>query len=277
MNPDDYCKQQAAPPGSTVYYAVREASAARRPGLIALYALRHELETSVRETSDVAVGRIKLAWWRNEIDAACAGTATHPITQALALHCPTLPALRELLLALTDGYELDMAAARHLDFHSLTRYARATGGVFAELIAAYEAAPAIAPPPWAAGLGIALTLADTVRDVGADARHGRIDIPIDEMQRFGVTAAAILNRRHDDAFIALMTFETARARTALQAARAAMPHGARRVHAVLRAQAAMALDLLDVIEADGFHVLDQRIALTPLRKLWAAWRGAHRR
>jgi len=130
---------------------------------------------------------------------------------------------------------------------------------------------------WSSALGVALGLTRIVADVGENARQGRIYLPISEMQRFGVTAADILNRRYSDAFSELMRFQTDRARSQLQAALAAMPRSERAVRKALklpRAQAAIALRLLDEIAHSQFQVLHQRIALTPLRNAWSAWRGA---
>jgi phytoene synthase len=122
-----------------------------------------------------------------------------------------------------------------------------------------------------------MLLAQLIAELGNDARHGRIYIPVDEMQRFNVTAADVINRKYSDAFTELMRFQTKRAREALNTALAAIPAGERRPQRTLRAQAALALALLDEIERDGYHVLHQSIALTPIRKLWVAWRGARQR
>jgi phytoene synthase len=74
-----------------------------------------------------------------------------------------------------------------------------------------------------------------------------------------------------------MRFQTSRARDALTAALAGIPASERATQRTLRAQSAMALALLDEIERDGYQVLHQRIALTPIRKLWIAWRAARAR
>ncbi len=127
---------------------------------------------------------------------------------------------------------------------------------------------------WAAPLGDALLLAQCVAETGNDARHGRIYIPIDEMQRFNVTAADLINRKYTDAFTELMRFETsARAHCVAERRLTPMPAGERRSQRTLIALAALALALLDEIERDGYQVLHQRIALTPIRKLWIAWRA----
>ncbi|SMF98417.1 squalene/phytoene synthase family protein [Burkholderia singularis] len=276
MNFDEYCEEKAAPPGSSLYYALRQAPLARQPLVAALFALRRELEQTVKEISDPAIGRAKLAWWQKEIAALIAGQPSHPVSQALAAHHPDLPSSAAALQTLVAGYGMDLDQARYLDFANLSRYADQTGGAFAQLVAH---ASACRPDDfgWAPPLGHALTLAQLVQDLGDDARHGRIYVPIDELQRYGVTAADLLNRRYSPAFTELMRFQTARARDALHASLAAIPADERRAQRTLRALGALALAVLDEIERDGFQVLHQRIALTPIRKLWIAWRAARRR
>ncbi|WP_094782145.1 squalene/phytoene synthase family protein [Paraburkholderia ribeironis] len=273
MNFDDYCQQKAAPPGSSTYYALRQAPAATQPLLMALFALRREFEETVKEISDPAIGRSKLAWWQNEIAALASGSPTHPVSNALAAYLPDAKAEYPALQALLAGFEIDLDQARYLDYPNLRRYLQGVGGTFAALVARASANDAVQALGWAAPLGEALLLAQFVVETGNDARHGRIYIPIDEMQRFNVTAADLINRKYTDAFTELMRFETNRARTALQTALAAMPASERRPQRTLLAQAALALALLDEIERDGYHVLHQRIALTPIRKLWIAWRA----
>uniref|UniRef100_E1T7D4 Squalene/phytoene synthase n=1 Tax=Burkholderia sp. (strain CCGE1003) TaxID=640512 RepID=E1T7D4_BURSG len=276
MNFDEYCQQKAAPPGSSTYYALRQAPAASQPRLTALFALRREFEETVKEVSDPAIGRTKLAWWQNELGALASGSPTHPVSKALAASLPDAKSEYPALQTLLRGFEMDLDQARYLDYPNLRRYVQAVGGTFAALVAraaSKEAATATEAAAWSAPLGEALLLAQLVVETGNDARHGRIYIPIDEMQRFNVTAADLINRKYTDAFTELMRFETKRARDALHAALAAVPGRERRAQRTLLAQGALAAALLDEIERDGYHVLHQRIALTPIRKLWIAWRA----
>ncbi|MEC5406762.1 squalene/phytoene synthase family protein [Paraburkholderia sp. MPAMCS5] len=289
MNFNDYCQQKAAPPGSSTYYALRQAPAASQPRLTALFALRRELEETVKEVSDPAIGRTKLAWWQNELGALASGSPTHPVSKALAASLPDVKAEYAALQALLTGFEMDLDQARYLDYPNLRRYVHGVGGTFASLVAraasvstsanqaagkaTSSATDGIQAPAWSSPLGEALLLAQLVAETGNDARHGRIYIPIDEMQRFNVTAADLINRKYTDAFTELMRFQTKRARDALQTALAAVPGNERRVQRTLVADAALASALLDEIERDGYHVLHQRIALTPIRKLWIAWRA----
>jgi 15-cis-phytoene synthase len=273
VNFDDYCQQKAAPPGSSIYYALHQARVAHQPVLTALFALRRELEQTVKETSDPTIGRTKLAWWQKELAALAAGQPSHPVAKALQAHLRSVEASSPALQTLVAGYEIDLDQARYLDYPNLRRYVERVGGTFATLVA-----DAVAgrddTAAWAAPVGEALMLAQFVADLGDDARHGRIYVPIDEMQRYSVTAADIINRRYGETYTGLMRFQTGRARDALKAAVGALPAGERRRQRTLRALAALALALLDEIERDGYQVLHQRIALTPIRKLWIAWRAA---
>lgn len=274
---DEYCAQKAAPAGSSAYYALRQAPLARQPLLTALFALRRELEETVKDTTDPTVGRTKLAWWQKETAALAAGQPSHPVSRALAAHWDDIEAQAPMLRTLVAGFEMDLDQARYLDFANLRRYIERVGGTFASAVASVTARERERTQEWAPALGNALMLAQFVQELGNDARHGRIYLPIDELQRYGVTAAELINRKYTPAFTELMRFQTDRARESLHAALAGVPASERATQRTLKAQAAMALALLEEIERDQFRVLHQRIALTPIRKLWIAWRAARKR
>ncbi|TDV36421.1 phytoene synthase [Paraburkholderia caballeronis] len=276
VNFDDYCLQKAAPPGSSTYYALRQASADRQPLIAALFALRREFEETAKETHDPTVGRTKLAWWQKELAAFAEGSPSHPVTRALAQRLTDPRAEYPALQTLLAGFEMDLDQARYLDFANLQRYIGGVGGAFAALLARVSTREPDDTARWSVPLGNALMLAQLVQEIGNDARHGRIYVPIDELQRYDVTAADLINRRYSDAFTELMQFQTNRAREALNAALAAIPAPERRAQRTLRAQAALSLALLDEVERERFQVLHQQIALTPIRKLWIAWRAARR-
>jgi phytoene synthase len=125
---------------------------------------------------------------------------------------------------------------------------------------------------YARELGIAFQLTNIIRDVGEDARKNRIYLPMEDMKRFNVTAADILNAREIPQFRELMKFETQRAKDYYAKAFAALPAEDRKTQRAGLIMAAIYRALLDEIEADGFHVLTTRTSLTPLRKFWIAWK-----
>ncbi|KAF1018240.1 MAG: squalene/phytoene synthase family protein [Burkholderia sp.] len=280
MNFDDYCQKKAAPPGSSIYYALRQAPLTSQGALIALFALRRELEEATRETSEPAIGQTKLAWWRKELAALAEGQPSHPVSQALALHASAIASDHAVLQALADGFAMDLEQTRYLDWPNLRRYVERVGGGFAGLVARATTGPAIPAdiaPAWAASLGEGLQLAQIVEDVGDDLRHGRVYLPFDELQRYEVTSVDLMHRRYSPAFRKLMRFQVTRARETLHAALEAIPAAELPAQRSLRALAALALATLDEIEGEDYQVLHQRILLTPIRKLWVAWRAAQRR
>jgi phytoene synthase len=121
-------------------------------------------------------------------------------------------------------------------------------------------------------LGLAFQLTNIIRDVGEDARKNRVYLPVDELKEFGVTAADVLNARHTEGFARLMRFQAERARRCYDEALALLPPEDRRAQRPGLVMAAIYRTLLDEIAEDDFQVLKQRIALTPVRKLWIAWR-----
>ena len=121
-------------------------------------------------------------------------------------------------------------------------------------------------------LGVAFQLTNIIRDVGEDARRGRIYLPISDLQQYQVTAAEILNAKHSDRFEALMQFQMQRAQALYDEAFAALPRADRRAQRPGLIMAAIYRTLLDEIQRDQFHVLEHKVSLTPLRKLWLAWK-----
>lgn len=274
VKPDQYTQEKGAPLGSSAYYALLRAPAARRRALTALFALRRELEETVEQSSDTAVGDAKLAWWRRELHTIAAGQPAHPVAVELqaALDAAHVETTLEAFSEIADGFAMDLAQARYLDLPGLQQYIRKVGGAFAAVLATpFKAGED--DREWAFGVGVALMYAEIVRDIGDDARRGRIYIPISEMQQFNVTAADIINRRYSEHFTALMRFQLDRAREALRTALSSASRVTLKRQPVLRAQIAIALALLDEIEGEQYQVLHQRIALTPVRKLWVAFRA----
>jgi 15-cis-phytoene synthase len=272
MSPDEYCQQKTVQSGSSFYYSFLFLEPQRRRAITALYALCREVDDTVDNATDQSVARIKLAWWRTEIATMYAGTPTHPVTQALQPFVATYDLKQEHLQAIVDGMEMDLDQSRYLDFIGLQRYCWHVAGVVGILSASIFGVSSPRTLEYAEKLGLAFQLTNIIRDVGEDARKGRIYLPVNELQQFGVTAADILNARHSDNFEALMRFQAERAHGYYEEAFAQLPQQDRRAQRPGLMMAAIYRTLLKEVEADHFHVLTQRISLTPLRKLWLAWK-----
>jgi phytoene synthase len=272
MSPDDYCQQKTVQSGSSFYYSFLFLPHERRRAITALYAFCREVDDTVDETSDQSVARIKLAWWRTEVSAMYKGAATHPVTQALQPHLAPYQLQEQHLQAIIDGMEMDLDQSRYLDYPGLRKYCWHVAGVVGILSASIFGVTNPRTLEYAEKLGLAFQLTNIIRDVGDDARKGRIYLPVNELQQFGVTAADILNFRHSEKFEALMKFQADRAQGVYDEALALLPKEDRRAQRPGLMMAAIYRTVLDEIERDNFKVLNQRISLTPLRKLWLAWK-----
>lgn len=272
MSPDEYCQQKAAQSGSSFYYSFLFLPPERRRAITALYAFCREVDDTVDEIADPQVARTKLIWWRQELGAMQAGNPTHPVTKALLPHLQAYSIENKYLLAIVDGMEMDLDQTRYLDFPGLQRYCWHVASVVGILSASIFGATQPETLQYAEKLGLAFQLTNIIRDVGEDARKGRIYLPVNELQQFNVTAADILNSRHSENFEKLMKFQADRAQAMYDAAFALLPKADRRAQRPGLIMAAIYRAILNEIELDGFHVLNQRISLTPIRKLWLAWK-----
>jgi phytoene synthase len=276
MTPEQYVQEKAAASGSSFYYAFLFLPPARRAAITAFYAFCREVDDVVDEVSDPNVAAAKLAWWRSEVGHAYAGSPTHPATRALMPHAADYSIEPAHLLAVIEGCEMDLAQARYLDFAGLARYCHLVAGVVGEVAANIFGRHERATLDYADKLGLAMQLTNIIRDVGDDARRGRIYLPLDELQRFDVKAHEILRREapwgYSDRFTALMRFQAARAHATFDEAFALLPTADRRAQRPGLMMANIYRTLLGEIESEEFRVLHQRIALTPLRKLWIAMR-----
>ena len=272
MSPDEYCQQKTAQSGSSFYYSFLFLPPERRRAITALYAFCREVDDTVDETTDQSVARVKLAWWRNEVAQMYSGTPTHPVMLALQPHLQPYDLKQEHLQAIIDGMEMDLDQSRYLDYPNLKKYCWHVASVVGILSASIFGVTNPKTLQYAETLGLAFQLTNIIRDVGEDARKGRIYLPINELQQFNVTAADLLNARHSEKFEALMMFQADRAQKLYDEAFALLPREDRRAQRPGLMMAAIYRTLLDEVERDGFHVLNQKISLTPLRKLWLAWK-----
>jgi phytoene synthase len=276
VSPEQYVQDKAAKSGSSFYYAFLFLPAPRRAAITAFYAFCREVDDVVDEISDPSVAATKLAWWRKETSNAFAGQPTHPVMLALMPHCATYDIRLEHLTAVIDGCQMDLEQTRFLDYPGLQRYCHLVAGVVGEVASGIFGRTHPDSIKYAHKLGQAMQLTNIIRDVGDDARRGRIYLPISELQQFDVKAHEILQRKspwgYSERFTALMKFQAERAHRLYDEAFALLPEADRRAQKPGLMMANIYRALLREIEAENFRVLEQRISLTPVRKLWIAMR-----
>ena len=270
MNPDQYCQEKCAKSGSSFYYSFLFLPAERRRAIMALYAFCREVDDVVDECNDLSVASTKLAWWRQEVERVAEGKPQHPVGQALKQVAPGINLPKEQLLEIIDGMEMDLQQARYLDFKGLSLYCYRVASVVGLLAAEIFGYRDRQTQKYAHDLGMAFQLTNIIRDIGEDARRGRIYIPMDELKQFNVPAADILNGKYSDNFTALMQFQYERAERYYEQALAQLPAVDRKSQRPGLIMAAIYRTLLAEIKDENFQVLHQRISLPPGRKLWLA-------
>ena len=276
MTPDEYCQQKAAHSGSSFYYSFLFLPPVKRRAITALYAFCREVDDVVDEVTDPGVARATLIWWRQQTALIYSGSPQHPVAQAL------VPIVRDFnlpeahLQTVIDGMAMDIEQTRYIDFATLELYCHRVAGVVGMMSAEIFGYTDPATSGYARDLGIAFQLTNICRDVGEDARRGRIYLPQEDLVRFGVAPSSLMRAEYGPAFIQLMAFEVDRASTWYSRALAQLPGTDRRAQRTGLIMAAIYQTVLSEITRDGYRVLDRRTSLTPLRKLYIAWTTARK-
>ena len=272
MTPQTYVQNKAASSGSSFYYAFLFLPPQKRAAITAFYAFCREVDDVVDEALETGVAQAKLAWWKQEVLNAFNGQAQHPVMQALTPLADTFQIKAQQLNHIIEGCEMDLTQTRYLDMPALRNYCHLVAGVVGEVSAQIFGQTSPLTTQYAHALGQALQMTNIIRDVGEDALRGRIYIPIDTLQQFDVKAHEILNRIDSPRFQALMQHLAHETHQLYEQAFALLPKEDCRTQKPGLMMASIYKTLLKEIEASRFPVLNQRVALTPIRKLWLAWK-----
>jgi len=272
MTPEQYCQHKAAKSGSSFYYSFLFLPPEKRRAITALYAFCREVDDVVDECTDVDLARTKLHWWRTEIGELFHGTPQHPVTRALSPAIGTFELPESRFYDVIDGMEMDLAQNRYACFDDLQVYCHRVAGVVGLMAAEIFGRTAASTLEYAENLGTAFQLTNIIRDVGEDARRNRIYIPMDELARFQIDADEILRGRTSAHFGELVRFQIERARDYYARAFAALPDRDRQSQRPGLVMAGIYQALLNDIATKQVDVLTTRASMTPIRKLWIAWR-----
>jgi len=272
MTPQEYCQDKTASSGSSFYYSFLFLPENKRNAITALYAFCREVDDVVDNHSNVDIARVKLNWWRSEIDRLFLEKPAHPVAIAL------LPAISEFnmdknyFLDIITGMEMDLTKTRYNDFNELSDYCYHVASVVGILSAGIFGYREDKTREYAIKLGQALQLINIIRDVGEDARRNRIYIPKKDLEKFSVSEADILNGVETKQFYKLMAYQADRADKYYQQAMELLPDNDRSRQLAGVIMANVYLGTLSKIKTSGYRTLKKRISLGKLHKLWIAWR-----
>lgn len=272
MTPEQYCANRAARSGSSFYYAFRFLAAPRRRAVTALYAFCREVDDVVDDYTELAVAQTKLDWWRSEVERLFAGQPQHPVTRALTPALEEFDLAREYFVEILDGMEMDLAHQGYESYRELRLYCYRVAGVVGLLSAQIFGYQHHSTTRYASELGIALQLINILRDVREDARRGRVYLPAEALERYRVPLQDLTVDTTSSALGTLLQEHAELARQTYSGALTRLPEVDRFRQTPGLIMGQIYLTLLDEMEADGLQVLEHRVRLTPLRKLWIAWR-----
>ena len=264
----DYCRQKAAESHSSFLSGFRFLSVEKRNAITVLYAFCRELDDVVDGCTDPNVAQITLNWWRSDLDKVFNNEMPeHPVHQALKDIRASFDLPKNEFEALIDGMQMDLEQARYGSFDELKLYCHRVAGVVGRLIARILGFSNLKTLEYADKMGLALQLTNIIRDVGEDARQGRIYLPIEEMQKFDVPANVIMQCKPTDNFAKLMQFQVDRARETYREAMLLLPAADKKSQKVGLIMAAIYYALLNEIDRDGAqNVLTYKIAIPSPRK-----------
>ena len=270
MQPLDYCREKAQTSQSNFLASFRFLSAPQRDAMTILYAYCRELDDIVDDSRDPSIARTTLAWWRQDLAKAYQAQATpeHPVNQALRSIHPVFRLPESELTDIINGMEMDLHHSRYATFDDLKYYCYRVAGVVGRLIARILGYTQDATLQYAETLGLALQLTNIIRDVGEDARMGRIYLPQDELAQFGVSETSILAATPTPEFATLMQFQFNRARDTYRQAIALLPPADKKAQKAGLIMASIYHALLLEIERDGLaNVLRYKIRIPNPRKM----------
>lgn len=264
----DYCRQKAAESHSSFLSGFRFLSVEKRNAITVLYAFCRELDDVVDGCTDPNVAQITLNWWRSDLEKVFNNEMPeHPVHQALKDIRASFDLPKNEFEALIDGMQMDLEQARYGSFDELKLYCHRVAGVVGRLIARILGFSNPKTLEYADKMGLALQLTNIIRDVGEDARQGRIYLPIEEMQKFDVPANVIMQCKPTDNFAKLMQFQVDRARETYREAMLLLPAADKKSQKVGLIMAAIYYALLNEIDRDGAqNVLTYKIAILSPRK-----------
>ncbi len=271
MTPLEYCKQKAAQSGSSFTVSFIFLPKNQREAMIALYAFCREVDDVVDECSDFGVAQTKLNWWKSEVHNLYTNTPQHPVTKALQPVVAQFNLAQEHFLEIIDGMEMDLKFNRYEDFKQLQLYCYRVASVVGLLSAQIFGFKNRKTLKYAHDLGMAFQLTNIIRDVGEDARRGRIYLPLDELKKAKVSEDDILQSRETPQVKELIEYQIERAENYYDKALCELPAEDAKQQRTGLMMAAIYRTLLREIKAESAEkVLNFKTKIPPFRKFMLA-------
>lgn len=265
-----YCRTVARNRAKNFYYSFLLLERPQRDAMCAIYAfMRHCDDLSDDPAnSDRAKLRESIALWRLELDRSLAGEpGENPIWPAFADSVRRYAIPHRFFHEMIDGITSDLEPQIIQTWDELYRYCYQVASVVGLTVIHVFGFRSVRALLLAEKCGIAFQLTNILRDVREDAEMGRVYLPAEDLNRFGVTVEQLRSGTENDDFRRLMGFEGSRARTYYEESASLESLIERKSRRSLWALRKIYLTLLDRLEHANYSVLSRRINVPASTKI----------
>jgi phytoene synthase len=267
----EYCRRVARRRAKNFYYSFILLSSPQRNAMCAIYAFMRYCDDL---SDEPGANRAAIDKWRAEMEAALEGRfSDHPVWPAFHHTVRRFGIPHQYFREMIDGVLSDLEPRRFETFEQLYRYCYQVASVVGLTIVHIFGFDTRSALPPAEKCGVAFQLTNILRDIREDAERGRIYLPTEDLQRFGVSEEDLVAGRRDEAFLKLMDFEAERARAYYNESRPLLDLIHPRSRASLWALISIYSRLLDRIEGSNYDVFRRRVRLPLWEKSWIVWRA----
>jgi len=199
--------------------------------------------------------------WRNELEHALNGTSNYPILNQLNHVAKKFKIPVIHFYELLKGVEMDLTKNRYQTFEELKEYCYLVASTVGLMSLGIFGPKNEKTKEYAINLGIALQLTNIIRDVGVDAKYGRIYIPQEDLQRFSYSEAELISSRYTDSFRKLMEYQVNRAEEYFKLAQQSLPREDKRVMFAAKIMERIYFHTLQRIKQANYNVFDKKVSL----------------
>src|SRR5215831_11190864 len=267
----EYCRQVARTRAKNFYYSFVLLKREQRDAMCAIYAFMRYCDDL---SDEPGASRAAIERWRAALEDALSGRAAgHPVWPGFVHTVETYGIPHEYFHEMIDGVESDLEPRKIATFAELYKYCHQVASVVGLTtihIFGFESEMA---KPLAENCGVAFQLTNILRDIKEDAGLGRIYIPAEDLRRFGVTDEDLCSGQRTEAFLNLMRFEAARARSYYNESAPLLDLVHPRSRSSLWALISIYSRLLERIEGTGYDVFSRRVRLSLFEKSWIVVRA----
>ncbi len=256
--------------GSSFRFSFSFLPKSQREAIKAVYAFCRETDDIVDNPGDLPTKVERLQKWRTELGKALEGVSEYQVLNQLSAIAKRFKIPVVHFYELIQGVEMDLVKNRYESFGELKEYcyhvASSVGLMSLEIFGSRREQT----KEYAVNLGIALQLTNILRDVGIDAKYGRIYLPLEDLRKFGYTESDVFEKKYNPAFIALMSYEAERAEEYFKKAQESLPSEDKKAMFAAKIMERIYFHTLLRIKEANYNVFDHKLSVPKYQQLLIA-------